>query len=106
MYLWLKPEETPGSVVPVSSTTPELQPLRARLAAFSRWANVADRATETAPAREKFLGQFDAYPNPEAARRAYFSRLALRSAEARAAKIRTIKRSDSEAITSGIPAAS
>jgi hypothetical protein len=46
---------------------------------------VADRPAATAPAREAFLGQFDKFPNPEAARKAYFTRLSLASAMARAA---------------------
>jgi len=74
--------------VPVSATTPELQPLRARLAAFSRWALVEDRPAATAPAREAFLGKFDTYPDPGSARKAYFTRLSLQSAMARAAKAR------------------
>lgn len=70
--------------MPASATTPELQPLRCRFAAYSKWAMVADRPAATAPARAAFLGQFDAYPNPEAARKAYFTKLSLASAMARA----------------------
>lgn len=91
--------------MPASATTPELQPLRCRLAAYSKWAMVADRPAATERAREAFLGQFDKFPNPEAARRAYFTRLSLASAMARAAKS-TKSGSGSEARASGNQTAS
>jgi hypothetical protein len=65
-----------------------------------RWSAVADRSAETAPARaafrDRFLrqarDQFGDLPEPELARRAeslrkaHFTRLALRSAQARRAR--------------------
>lgn len=65
-----------------------------------RWSRVADRTAETAPAREAFAdrflrqarNQFGNLPEVELARRAeslrkaYFARLALRSAQARRAR--------------------
>jgi hypothetical protein len=47
------------------------------------WARTEDRAERTAPGRAAFLARFDEYPDPEAARRAYFKRLALKSAQSR-----------------------
>lgn len=49
---------------------------RARLAAVSRWARVADRSEATRAARATFLAQFEEAPDPATARRAYFLRLA------------------------------
>ena len=74
-----------------------LETLRARMAAYTSWANTPDRAARTAPARAAADARFEAEVDPdgvlapdvrramaEAARRAYYARLALRSAEARA----------------------
>ena len=75
----------------VSDTT-----LRARIAAFSRWANVSDTALATAPARAAFMRRFEREVDPEGqlpaeervrraeyAKKAYFAKLAYRSAKAR-----------------------
>lgn len=62
---------------------PEVQPseraLIARIAANERWAKVEDRTAATAPGRRAFEARF-ANANE---RRAYFARLALKSAQAR-----------------------
>jgi hypothetical protein len=62
--------------------------LRARLAAHTSWANTTDRSSRTANARkafeDKFLAEADGDPKrAESLRRAYYARLALRSAQAR-----------------------
>ena len=70
--------------------------LRARIAAYSRWAMTADATSATAPARSAFNARFDRQVDPEgklapverarraeAARRAYFTRLAYLSVKAR-----------------------
>jgi len=75
--------------------TPEERVLRARLGAYSLFAQRDPRET-TAAARAAFLGKFEAQVDPEnrlapeerlrraaAARNAYFARLALASAMAR-----------------------
>ena len=71
--------------------------LRARIAAYTRWALTADPTSATAPARSAFNARFDREVDPdgalpaaerarraEYARKAYFSRLAYLSAKARA----------------------
>lgn len=62
-----------------------------RIGAHVSWANTTDRAARTAPARaaldKKFLDQADGDPVRAAhLRKAYYQRLALKSAEARAAR--------------------
>ncbi|WP_210768959.1 hypothetical protein [Ruania alkalisoli] len=62
--------------------------LAASIAAHQSWAATADRAARTAPARralyDKFLAQADGDPRrAEHLRKAYFQRLALKSARAR-----------------------
>lgn len=70
--------------------------LIARLAAHQSWANTADRTARTAPARRALLDGFERQVDPdgvlepaerarraEHARKAHFTRLALRSAQAR-----------------------
>lgn len=59
-----------------------------RLGAYSSWANTTDRSARTAPARAaleaKFLAAAEGDPaRAEALRKAYFTRLALKSAQAR-----------------------
>ena len=77
------------------ATTPSLTPkereLRARLAAHESWANTSDRTARTAAGRaaldQKFLDQADGDPVRAASmRKAYYARLALKSAQARRAK--------------------
>lgn len=58
-----------------------------RLGAHTKWANTTDRSAATRPAREAFDAKFlaEADGNPERAahlRKAYFTRLALKSAQA------------------------
>jgi hypothetical protein len=70
--------------------------LRARLAAHELHARIADPSAHTAPARRAFLDRFEREVDPdgilppadrarraEHARKAYFTRLALKSAKAR-----------------------
>lgn len=62
--------------------------LRASIAAHESWAHTPDRAARTAPARraldEKFLTEAEGDPvRAEHLRKAYFTRLALKSAKAR-----------------------
>ena len=78
------------------SAPPTERALIARIAAHERWAATADRTSATAPARAAFLDHFEREVDPEGvlppadrarraehARKAYFSRLALKSAQAR-----------------------
>lgn len=73
--------------------------LRAQAAAHTRWAHTADREAATAPARKSFLDRFEREVDPdgvldpaerarraESAKKAYFLRLAAKSAETRQAK--------------------
>jgi hypothetical protein len=60
----------------------------ARIAAHESWANTADRSARTAPARRaldaKFLAEADGDPiRADHLRKAYYARLALKSAQAR-----------------------
>lgn len=70
--------------------------LAGRIGAYASWANTSDRSARTAPAREAFQRRFEDEVDPDrildpaeraqradAARRAYFARLALKSAQAR-----------------------
>src|SRR3712207_4452641 len=70
--------------------------LIARLAAHESWADTADPSARTAPARRALLDRFERQVDPDGvlssadrarraghARKAYFTRLALRSAQAR-----------------------
>lgn len=78
------------------SLTASERALRARIAAHTLHARVADPSAHTAPARRAFLDRFDREVDPdgvlpenerhrraEHARKAYFARLALASARAR-----------------------
>ena len=82
-----------------SSLTPTERSLRARLAAHSSWAQTADPSSRTRAARDAFLDRFEREVDPdgqlppeerrvraEHARKAYFSQLALKSAQARRKK--------------------
>jgi hypothetical protein len=60
--------------------------LAGRVGAYESWARTEDRSARTAPARAAFLARFEDAPDPEAARKAYFNRLALASAKARRKK--------------------
>ncbi len=75
---------------------PNERVLRARLAAHTRWSLEADPAAATAKARQAFMDSFERDVDPEgemapaerarraeSARKAHFTRLALKSAQAR-----------------------
>lgn len=75
---------------------PNERVLRARLAAHTRWAQESDPAAATAKARQAFMDRFEREVDPEgdmdpaerarraeSARKAHFTRLALKSARAR-----------------------
>jgi hypothetical protein len=57
-----------------------------RIGVFESWSRTEDRTARTAPARAAFMAKFDEAADPEAARKAYFLRLAQKSAEARRKK--------------------
>lgn len=70
--------------------------MQGRLAAHESWARTDDPSARTAPARQAFLDRFENEVDPERklppqerarraehARKAYFQRLALKSAQAR-----------------------
>jgi hypothetical protein len=76
-------------------STPAPSPLHSAIA-LERWAKTEDRSAATAPARAKFLERFEFEADPEGTldpaerarraeqlRRAYFKRLAVKSARAR-----------------------
>jgi hypothetical protein len=76
--------------------SPSERVLRARLAAHASWANTADPAARTKPGRDAALARFEDEVDPDrvlpeterlrranSARKAYFTRLALKSAQAR-----------------------
>lgn len=71
----------------------------ARIAAHESWAHTSDRAARTAPARAALLARFERQADPDGTllpderarradhlRKAYFLRLALKSARARRAR--------------------
>ena len=73
--------------------------LRASIAAHESWAHTSDRSARTAPARAALMARFEREVDPggvlppqerakraESARKAYFLRLALKSAKARRAR--------------------
>jgi len=81
--------------------TPAQRTLRAKIAAHHSWTNTPDRRARTAAARKAAWDRFDQEVDPDGvlppeerarrannARSAYFSRLALRSSQARATKRR------------------
>ncbi len=82
------------------NSNPSLRALRARMAAHHLHAQIADPSSHTAPARAAFMvDRFERQVDPdrkltpeerarraEHARKAYFIKLALRSAEARRAR--------------------
>jgi hypothetical protein len=83
-------------VVASKQLTPSERAMRARLAAHERWARTPDRAAATATARQAFLDRFDREVDPDGsmdpalrakladnARKAHFTRMALRSAQSR-----------------------
>ena len=56
------------------------------IGAHESWSRTEDRAARRAPARAAFMARFEGAADPEAARKAYFLRLARKSAEARRKK--------------------
>lgn len=85
--------------MPRNPLTPEQRALRARLAAHTLHARITDESAHTAPARKAFLDRFEREVDPDGAldpterarraahaKKAYFVRLALRSARARASR--------------------
>lgn len=79
--------------------TPSTRRLLAQAAAHTRWSTVGDRKAATGKARAAFIDRFERQVDPEgvlpeaerlalaeSAKRAYFSRLAAKSAVARAKK--------------------
>ena len=84
-----------SSVIPMTAD----RSLIARLAAHESWARTADPSARTEPARRALLDRFERQVDPDGvlspeervrraghARKAYFARLALRSAQARRKK--------------------
>jgi hypothetical protein len=82
--------------MPSNGPTAAERSLRARVAAHASWATTDDPSARTAPARQAFRDRFEREVDPEAtlplaerarraehARKAYFARLALKSAQAR-----------------------
>ncbi len=82
-----------------SRSTPQERRLSAIAAAHALHAKVADPSAHTAPARREFLDRFEREVDPDGvlgqeerarralhARKAYFTRLALASAQARSGK--------------------
>lgn len=79
--------------------TPQQRRLRASQAAHSSWAQTTDRTARTAPGTAAFLDRFERQVDPAgqldpqerarraaSARKAYFTRLALKSSRARASR--------------------
>jgi hypothetical protein len=80
----------------------ELKTLRARIAAYESWGQTPDRTARTAKARkafdEKFLTEADGDPQrAEALRRAYFARMAYKSAQVRARRVAELSGGGSDA---------
>jgi hypothetical protein len=89
----------------MAASQPEVRSMAARIAANSRWAREFHRAEATAAARRGFRRRFEREVDPEGvlppeerARRvenaisAYYTRMALRSAQARRARRAGIQR--------------
>ena len=86
--------------MPTGSRTPQERALAARIASHASWAKTADPSACTAPARKALLDRFEREVDPEGilppaerarradqARKAYFTRMALKSAQARRKKV-------------------
>ena len=82
--------------MPETGLSPSERSLIGALGAHVSWANTDDRAARTAPARKALLDKFEKEVDPdgnlapaerakraESAKKAYFARLALKSAQAR-----------------------
>lgn len=85
-------------------STPTERTLRARVAAHESWARTGDRAARTAKARAAMESKFDRLVDPDGllspeerayradqARKAHYTRLALKSAQARRRRGRSHK---------------
>lgn len=84
----------------MASINPTVRVMVARIAAHEKWAATPDRSAATAPARKAFADRFvreaaERFPDLPASalpplaenlRKAFYTRLALRSAEARRAR--------------------
>lgn len=85
-----------------------------RIGALESWARTTDRAARTSNGRAAFMARFDEYPDPEAARKAYYQRLALKSAQSRRRKkvereariAEAVAQEIARARTAGLPAIS
>lgn len=79
--------------------TPEQRSMSARIANYTRWANTDDKTAATAPARKAFEDRFLREADPDGVlpheerlakaallRKAHFTRMALKSSQARARK--------------------
>ena len=88
--------EQPERALLMPALTPTGRSLRGAIGAHESWARTPDRPARTAPARAAFLDRFEREVDPdgtlppadrairaEHARKAYFLRLALKSAESR-----------------------
>lgn len=82
-----------------TSLTAAERRLRGQLASYESWANTKDRTARTAPGRAANLARFEKLVDPdgimppearakaaEAAKRAHYTRMALKSAKARRAR--------------------
>lgn len=79
------------SISEVKLLTPSERRIRSQIGAHTSWANTADRSARTANGRrafeEKFLAEAGGDPKrAESLRKAYFARLALKSAQSRRRK--------------------
>jgi hypothetical protein len=85
--------------------SPKERRLRAQLGAYSQWAKEPDRSARTAKARQAFRDRFEREVDPdgtlptqvraqmaEAARSAFYTRLQLKSAQARSARARAARK--------------
>jgi hypothetical protein len=94
-------EEHPYPVAPARGGDPAVRRAAARVAAHTRWAREGDRVAATQAARDGLVKRFEDEVDPgrvldpaeravrvESAKRAFFTRLAMKSAASRAAKKR------------------
>ena len=85
--------------MPANRLTPTERRLAGQIGAYESWAKTSDRSARTAAARKAALDQFERQVDPNGeltpqerairashARKAYFARLALKSAQARRAR--------------------
>jgi hypothetical protein len=65
----------------MSEQPQSLKSLGGKVGAYRKWRNTADRTAATEPARKAFNRRFEVYPDPEAARKAYYAEQASRGRE-------------------------